>query len=108
MSDEKTLVRLCRADEVPLNEGRRFDVNGTPVALFHLPAGFFAIGDTCSHEEASLSEGFVEDEMVECPRHGAQFDIATGQNRSLPATRPVPAFRVVVDGDDVFVEDPDG
>jgi 3-phenylpropionate/trans-cinnamate dioxygenase ferredoxin subunit len=108
MSEEKTLVRLCRTDDVPLDEARRFDVNGTPVALFHLPAGFFAIGDTCSHEEASLSEGFIEDDIVECPRHGAQFDIATGQNRSLPATRPVPAYRVVVDGDEVYVEDPNG
>ena len=105
MSEEKTLVRVCRADEIPLNEARRFDLNGAPIAVFHLPAGFFAIGDTCSHEEASLSEGFLEDDVVECPKHGAQFDIATGQNRSLPATRPVPAYRAVVDGDDVYVED---
>jgi 3-phenylpropionate/trans-cinnamate dioxygenase ferredoxin subunit len=107
MADEATLVRLCRTDEVPLNEARRFDVNGTPVALFHLPAGFFAIGDTCSHEESSLSEGFIDEDMVECPKHGAQFEIETGHNRSLPATRPVAAYRVVVDGDEVYLEAPD-
>lgn len=106
MSDEKTLIRLCRVDEVPLNEARRFEVNGTRIALFHLPAGFFAIGDTCSHAEASLSEGFMEDDLVECPEHGSQFDIATGEPRSLPATRPVPTHRVAVDGEEVFVEDP--
>jgi len=107
MADEATLVRLCRTDEVPLNEARRFEVNGTWVALFHLPAGFFAIGDTCSHEESSLSEGFIDEDMIECPKHGAQFEIKTGLNRSLPATRPVAAYRVVVDGDDVYLEAPD-
>jgi len=108
MSEEKTLIRLCRTDELAPGDARRFDVNGTPVALFHLPLGFFAIGDTCSHEESSLSEGFIEEDMVECPKHGAQFEIETGRNRSLPATRPVPAYRVVVEGDEVYVEDPNG
>ena len=108
MSEEKTLIRLCRTDELPLMDARRFDVNGTPVALFHLPLGFFAIGDTCSHEESSLSEGFIDEDMVECPKHGAQFEIMTGKNRSLPATRPVPAYRVIVDGDEVYLEAPNG
>jgi 3-phenylpropionate/trans-cinnamate dioxygenase ferredoxin component len=108
MSDEKTLVRLCRADEIPLNEGRRFEVNGTPVAVFHLPSGFYAIADTCSHEESSLSEGFVEDDLVDCPKHGSQFEIKTGKNLSLPATKPVAAYRVVVEGEDVYVEAPNG
>ena len=108
MSDEQTLVKLCSTGDIPLNEGRRFEVNGVPVAVFHLPLGFFAIGDTCSHEESSLAEGFVEDDLVECAKHGAQFDIATGKNRSLPATRPVPAYRVVVEGEDVYVEAPNG
>ena len=108
MAEEATLIKLCRADEVPVGEARRFVVNDVPVALFHLPGGFYAIADTCSHEEASLSEGFIEDEIVECPRHGAQFDIETGQNRSLPATRPVAAYRVAVEGDDIYVEAPNG
>jgi len=106
MSDERTLVRLCGTDEIPLNEGRRFEVNGDPIAVFHIPEGFFAIGDTCSHEESSLSEGYIDDDIVECPRHGAQFDIATGQNRSLPATRPVASYRVVVENGEVYVEVP--
>ena len=108
MGDEKTLIRLCRTDELPEGESRRFDVNGARVALFHLPLGFFAIGDTCSHAESSLSEGFIEEDTVECPEHGAVFDIQTGEPRTLPATRPVPTYRVVVEGDEVFVEDPNG
>lgn len=110
MTDEQTLIRLCRTDEVPLNGSRRFDLNGKPIALFHLPLGFFAIDDTCSHAESSLSEGEieVEDATVECPEHGAVFDINTGNPLTLPATRPVQTYRVVVDGDEVFVEDRHG
>jgi len=108
MSDEQTLVRLCRTDDVPLNEARRFEVNGKRIAVFHLPLGFFATDDTCSHAEASLSEGPIEDDTVECPEHGSVFDITTGQPRSLPATRPVQTYRVVVDGDEILMEDRDG
>ena len=108
MAEETTLVRVGRTDDIPLNEAKRVDVNGTPVAVFHLPLGFFAIADTCSHEESSLSEGFIDEDMVECPKHGAQFEIESGHNRSLPATRPVTSYRVVVDGDEVYVEDRNG
>ena len=108
MSDHATLIRLCRVDEVPLNEARRFDLNGRRVALYHLPLGFFATDDTCSHAEASLSEGFIEDDTVECPEHGAVFDVKTGEPQTLPATRPVATYRVVVEGDEVFLEDPHG
>ena len=108
MAEETTLVRVARTDEIALNEAKRVDVNGTPVAVFHLPAGFFAIADTCSHEESSLSEGFVDEDMVECPKHGAQFEIQTGHNRSLPATKPVAPYRVVVENDEVYVEAPNG
>ena len=108
MNEEQTLSRLCGVDELPLNEVRRFDVNGKRIALYHLPAGFFATDDTCSHEEYSLSEGFVEDGTIECPEHGAVFDIATGAVRTLPATKPVSVYRVVIEGDEVFLEDSDG
>ncbi|MGH2726585.1 MAG: non-heme iron oxygenase ferredoxin subunit [Actinomycetota bacterium] len=108
MSDETTLARLCRTDDIPLNESRRFDVNGRRIAVFHLPLGFFATDDTCSHAESSLSEGFIEDGTIECPEHGAVFDIATGEPKTLPATKPVGVYRVVVDGDEVFLEGPDG
>jgi 3-phenylpropionate/trans-cinnamate dioxygenase ferredoxin subunit len=101
-------VKLCSTDEIPLGEAKRFDVNGERVALFHIDDGFFATADTCSHEEASLSEGFIDEGLVECPEHGAQFDIQTGEFRSLPATQPVRSYRVVVEGSEVYVEDPNG
>jgi nitrite reductase/ring-hydroxylating ferredoxin subunit len=103
---ERTLVRVCRVEELPPGGACRVEVNGTPVAVFNLGGTFHAIGDTCTHEEASLSEGMVdeEDEIVECPKHGAMFHIPTGQVRSLPATRSEPAFPVRVENGEIYVE----
>ena len=64
-----------------------------------------SIGDECSHEDYSLSEGDVwEDECeIECPKHGSTFSLTTGEPQTLPATQPVPVYTVRVDGDDVLV-----
>jgi 3-phenylpropionate/trans-cinnamate dioxygenase ferredoxin subunit len=97
-------VRVCAATDLEPGMAVRVVLDGTPVAVFNVNGSFYAIGDTCSHEESSLSEGYVEDDVVECAKHGAMFHIPTGENRSLPATRPVPVFRTVVERDDLYVE----
>ncbi|GAC1409462.1 MAG: bifunctional 3-phenylpropionate/cinnamic acid dioxygenase ferredoxin subunit [Actinomycetota bacterium] len=102
-----TSKRAGRFDELP--EGGAIRVvmdDGVPVAVFKCGGALYATGDTCSHEEASLSEGEIDtDEFsVECPKHGAEFDIRTGKNRTLPATQPVPSFTVKVEGGDIYVE----
>ena len=101
-------VRLCAVDEVEPGSARRFEVAGEPVALVRIGDDFYALGDTCSHEDYSLSEGTVFDEEceLECWKHGSTFDLRTGQPCSLPATKPVPAYRVSVEGGDVMVELP--
>jgi 3-phenylpropionate/trans-cinnamate dioxygenase ferredoxin subunit len=101
-------VRLCRRDEVEPGTARRFDVDGHPIALVRIGDNFYAISDTCSHEDYSLSEGEVlTDECeIECWKHGSTFDLCTGEPCSLPATKSVPVYGVRVDGDDVLVEVP--
>lgn len=101
-------VRVCRVDELDPGAAMRVELNGTPVAVFNLDGSFYAIADTCTHEEASLSEGFVEDDLVECPKHGATFHIPSGDVRTLPATRPVATFETSVEGDELYVEGSDG
>ena len=65
------------------------------VAVFHTDAGeFHAIDDTCTHEDASLAEGWLEDDRVECPLHAAQFCLRTGEALCLPATKGVGVHRV--------------
>lgn len=73
------------------------------VALFRIGDDVYAIGDVCSHAEASLAEGEVFGTEVECPRHGSEFDLKTGEPQSLPATRPVPTYEVVVEDGTVFL-----
>ncbi len=98
-------VRLCAREDLAPGEARRFDVAGLRVALVRIGDEFFAVGDRCSHEDFSLAEGEVwADECeIECSKHGSTFDLRTGSPCSLPATRPVPVYELVVEGDDVSV-----
>jgi 3-phenylpropionate/trans-cinnamate dioxygenase ferredoxin subunit len=102
------LVRLCGRSDIEPSSARRFDVGPHRIAVVRIEDDFYAIGDTCSHEDYSLSEGTVFDEEceLECWKHGSTFDLRTGEPRSLPATKPVPVYTIKVEGDDVMVELP--
>jgi 3-phenylpropionate/trans-cinnamate dioxygenase ferredoxin component len=102
------LVRLCSRDDLEPGTARRFDVNDVRIALVRVDDDFYAVNDRCSHEDYSLSEGEVlsEECEIECWKHGSTFDLRTGEACSLPATKPVPVYRVKVDGVDVIVEVP--
>ena len=92
---------VCTLDELAPNSATRFVVNGVPVAVVRLGDDVYAIGDTCSHAEVSLSEGEVwtDEKSLECWKHGSRFDLVTGEPITLPATQPVPVFVArVVDG----------
>jgi 3-phenylpropionate/trans-cinnamate dioxygenase ferredoxin subunit len=96
-----------KTTDVPEGEARRFVVKRIEIAVANLGGGtFLAVDDICSHAEASLSEGEVDvdDETIECPRHGSVFDLRTGRPRSLPATLPVVTFPVKVEGDTIMIE----
>lgn len=73
------------------------------IAVFNSGGEYFALDDTCSHEEASLADGWIEDGTVECPLHAARFCLKDGEAMSLPATSGVAVHEVVVDGDDILV-----
>jgi 3-phenylpropionate/trans-cinnamate dioxygenase ferredoxin subunit len=101
-----SLERLCSVDEVPDGEARRFEVGRTAVAVVHLGDDWYAIGDRCTHQDISLSEGEVHADTLEleCWKHGSCFSLVDGQPHALPATKPEPVFTLKVEGDDVFVE----
>ena len=93
-------VRLAAWADLAPGRGMRVEVAGHRIALFRIDDAVYAIGDRCSHAEASLAEGELFDHTVECPRHGSEFDVRTGIPGSLPATRPVPVYAVeIVDGE---------
>jgi 3-phenylpropionate/trans-cinnamate dioxygenase ferredoxin component len=100
------VIRLCAVEEIAPGTARRFDVDGHPVAVVRLDDDFYAIGDTCTHANISLSEGEViaETKELECWKHGSAFSLETGEPNSMPAVRPVPRYRILVEGSDVFIE----
>jgi len=97
-------LEVLGEDQVEDGHGVMVEAAGERIAVFRDGDRLYAIGDRCSHAEASLSEGEVFDGEVECPRHGAIFDLATGAVKALPATRPVPTYRVRTRGGAVEVE----
>lgn len=96
-------VMIAPLADLPDGRGVRVEVAGKRIAVFRVDAAVYALGDRCSHAEASLAEGEVFDTDVECPRHGAEFDLTTGMPQSLPATRPVPVFATAVRDGEVYL-----
>ncbi len=100
-----TEVLVCKADDVPLGQALKVTIDEIPIALVKDSAGqLHAIGDTCSHGEISLSEGFVEDDALECWAHGSQFDLRSGKPRNFPAFEPVPVYQLTVRDGEVFID----
>jgi 3-phenylpropionate/trans-cinnamate dioxygenase ferredoxin component len=101
------LIEVAKTGDIPEGEARRVVADRIEIALVNLGNGtYVAVDDICSHAEASLSEGEVDvdDETIECPRHGSVFDLMTGRARSLPATLPIATFPVKVEGDSILIE----
>jgi 3-phenylpropionate/trans-cinnamate dioxygenase ferredoxin subunit len=91
--------------DLPDGTARKVVVDGVPICLARCGDAVHAIGDVCTHQDISLSEGEIDldDCTIECWKHGSAFSLTTGEPLSLPATRPVPVYPVVVDGDQISV-----
>jgi 3-phenylpropionate/trans-cinnamate dioxygenase ferredoxin component len=87
-------VRVCRSDQVTPDEPMAVTVKDREIGIFRVADRLYAIDNICSHEYASLTKGFVEGTVVECPLHLAQFCLKTGQCLKGPATAPVTTFQV--------------
>jgi 3-phenylpropionate/trans-cinnamate dioxygenase ferredoxin subunit len=96
-------IRIGSLADLPDEAGVLVEVGGHRVAIFRVDGKVYALGDRCSHAEASLAEGEVFDDEVECPRHGSAFGLADGVPRSLPATSPVPIYQADVEDDVVYL-----
>jgi len=100
-----SLVRACALADLSEDGVRRAELpDGTAVVVVRTGGRVHALADRCSHQDFRLSAGEVFDGGLECPLHGALFDLTTGQPDGPPATRPVPVHAVRVDGDDVLVD----
>ena len=100
------LERVCSVTDVADGEAKRFVLGDLAIAVVRIGDDWYAIGDRCTHQDVSLSEGevLVDSREIECPKHGSCFSLETGDVDVLPATRPVPTYEIRIDGTDVFVE----
>ena len=97
-------IRLCSADEVGLGEALKVEAAGLTVAVFNVEGCFHVTDDACTHGPGSLSEGYIEDDVVECNFHNGQFNIKTGEVVAPPCMIPVKTYRTVVENGKVFIE----
>lgn len=86
------------------NKPVRLEKNGQSICVTRIGDEVFAIGDTCTHSDASLSEGDVTGTRIECWLHGAEFDLRTGIAMTLPAVEPVKSYPVRIESDSVTIE----
>ena len=102
MSDTKRVERIGRLEDLAPGTARQVVIGDRRIAVVRIDDDVYAIGDICSHQDISLSEGEVlgDDKQIECWKHGSAFSLVDGQPESLPATKPVPVYDVrVVDGE---------
>jgi 3-phenylpropionate/trans-cinnamate dioxygenase ferredoxin component len=98
-------VDVCAVADLPPGAAVRVASVEPAIAVFHTEDGeFLAIDDTCTHQDASLADGWLEGRTVECPLHASCFDLRTGQPSGPPATRPVRTYPVVVEDGQIRVE----
>ncbi len=102
------LIQIAQLNELPENSMRGFIYGELHIAVFRIGETIYATDNVCSHEEADLTDGWLEAEdcAVECPLHGARFDIRSGQALSLPAYRPIAVYPVRVEDGQIWVELP--
>jgi 3-phenylpropionate/trans-cinnamate dioxygenase ferredoxin subunit len=99
-----TFERVASTSDVPAGTVKVFEAGGHSIALCNLDGTFYAVDNLCTHDNGPLGEGTLFNGTVECPRHGARFDVQTGAVKALPAVRPVRTYPVQVDGDEVRVD----
>ncbi len=97
-------IKVTNTDDIEPGKVQVYEVAGKQIAIANVDGTFYAIDDICTHDGGSLDQGELEGDQIECPRHGALFDVKTGRALTLPAVAPVKSYPVQVDGDDIKVE----
>lgn len=104
MSAAPTRIDLCRTDDVAVGETRKVETAGLTLAVFNVDGSFYVTDDACTHGPGSLSEGFLEDDVIECNFHQGKFNVRTGEVVLPPCTIPVKTYRTLVQDGVVYIE----
>jgi len=101
-------VKVASIRELPPGKRLWHDFEEESVIVFNIDGNFYAIADLCTHDDGPLGDGDLHGFEIECPRHGARFDVRTGRALCMPAVTDVPTFGVRIEDDSIYVESPDG
>lgn len=97
-------VKVGKVSDIAPGTAKVYELDDRAVALCNVEGTIYAVDDMCSHDDAPLGQGFIEGCEIECPRHGARFDVRTGEVKALPAVLPIDTFEVRVEGDDIEID----
>ena len=97
-------VRVASVDEIPEGRAIVVDIDYDSLALARVDGEVYCIDNICTHDGGPLGEGELDGTTLECPRHGARFDVCTGRAMTFPAVVPVNTYDVRIDGTDVLVD----
>ena len=98
-----SVALVLKAGEIPVGQVKPVEVQGKRLLICHTEQGFYAVDDTCTHDNGPLADGWLDGDAIECPRHGARFDVTTGKVLCLPAAVAIRSYPVRIDGDQVWV-----
>ncbi|MBN2288735.1 MAG: non-heme iron oxygenase ferredoxin subunit [Candidatus Glassbacteria bacterium] len=96
-------LRVSKASALSEGAPLAVEAGGKAILLVRAGGDIYAVDETCTHEEASLAGGFLEGTTIECPRHGAVFDLKSGHALTLPAYRDLASYPVRLEGEDILV-----
>lgn len=95
-------IKVAQTSDLAPGEKMLVEYDEEDVGLFNLGGEFYAISDICTHDDGPLIEGTLDGDHIICPRHGARFNIKTGE-QTMPAFSPVPLYKVKIEGDDILI-----
>ena len=104
MRSMPTRSRLCHAADIPAGGTLKVEHGDLILAIFNVDGEFFVTNDSCTHGPGSLSEGYLEGDIIECNFHGGQFNVRTGEVVGPPCMVPVKTYKVIIEDEIVFIE----
>jgi len=96
-------VTVAKAGDILPGEVQYVEVDDYRLAICNVNGSFYCIEDTCTHDGGPLGQGMLDGDLIECPRHGARFNVVTGRPARMPAVSAVETFDVKIDGDNIMV-----
>ena len=97
-------VKAAKVSDIPPGRIRVVELEEEDVALCNVDGEIYAVANVCTHDGGPLGDGYLLGDEIECPRHGARFNVRTGEVKSLPAIMPIPTLEVKIEGDEIWMD----